>query len=82
MIKRTFTMCVHEDEYGYWCEFPELRGCFTDGNNMEELIHNAKEAIKFHIEYMKHRNLIKDEIEIDNIESGCIVMQITVQIDQ
>jgi predicted RNase H-like HicB family nuclease len=33
------------DEGGYWGEVPGLPGCASQGETMEELIHNLREAI-------------------------------------
>lgn len=38
---------VHKaDEGGYWAEVPAIKGCFSQGETMEELLENIKEAIK------------------------------------
>lgn len=39
----------HEDTDGLWAEFPNLPGCFTDGESMEELLKNASEAMAGYI---------------------------------
>lgn len=36
---------VHKDENGYWAEVPALKGCFSQGETMEEITENIKEAI-------------------------------------
>ena len=37
---------LHEaKEGGYWAEVPALPGCVTEGDNLEELKSNLKEAI-------------------------------------
>jgi len=37
---------IHEDEDGgYWAEVPVLPGCATQGETMEELLANLREAI-------------------------------------
>ena len=37
---------IHEaEEGGYWAEVPALPGCVTEGDNLEELKSNLKEAI-------------------------------------
>lgn len=47
MEKRTYCMFVHKgDKSGYWCEFPDLPGCMTDGDNLEELTKNAADALE------------------------------------
>jgi len=42
----TFQGIVHEaEEGGYWAEVPSLPGCATQGETMEELEFNIKDAI-------------------------------------
>lgn len=38
---------VHEaEEGGYWAEVPAIPGCATQGETMEELLANLREAIE------------------------------------
>jgi predicted RNase H-like HicB family nuclease len=38
---------VHEaEEGGFWAEVPTIAGCATQGDTMEELLHNLREAIE------------------------------------
>ncbi len=38
---------VHEaEEGGFWAEVPTVPGCATEGDSMEELIQNLREAIE------------------------------------
>jgi predicted RNase H-like HicB family nuclease len=38
---------IHEDESGgYWAELPAIPGCATQGDTMEELLANLREAIE------------------------------------
>ncbi len=38
---------VHEaEEAGYWAEVPAIPGCATQGDSMEELMLNLREAIE------------------------------------
>jgi predicted RNase H-like HicB family nuclease len=38
---------IHEaEEGGYWAEVPEIPGCATQGETIEELIRNLTEAIE------------------------------------
>ena len=40
-------VAVHEArEGGYWAEVPAIPGCATQGETMEELIDNVREAIE------------------------------------
>jgi predicted RNase H-like HicB family nuclease len=38
---------VHEvEEGGFWAEVPAIPGCATQGETMDELLHNVHEAIE------------------------------------
>lgn len=37
---------IHDDADGLWAEFPDLPGCFTQGDTQIELLTNASEAIE------------------------------------
>lgn len=38
---------VHEaEESGYWADVPAIPGCATQGETMEELLQNLREAIE------------------------------------
>lgn len=36
---------VHKEDNGYWAEVPALKGCYSQGDTIEELKENIKEAI-------------------------------------
>ena len=36
---------LHKEKNGYWAEVPALKGCFSQGETIEELTENIKEAI-------------------------------------
>lgn len=42
----TIRHLAKEDGGGYFIEFPDLPGCMTDGETIEEAIENGKEAIR------------------------------------
>ena len=49
-------MVVHEaEEGGYWASFPELPGCFTQGESLAELRTRAQEAVAGHLAAMRER---------------------------
>ena len=39
----------HKDDGSIWVEFPDLEGCFTDGETIEEAIENASDALGLYI---------------------------------
>jgi predicted RNase H-like HicB family nuclease len=42
---------VHaEEDGGYWAEVPDLPGCLTQGDTLDEVYHNLTEAIACHLD--------------------------------
>lgn len=44
------------EEGGYWVEFPDLKGCFTQGETLEEAREHAVEALTLWLEVHFERN--------------------------
>ena len=43
---QSFAVVIHEEpEGGFWGEVPELPGCYSQGDTMDELKDNIREAI-------------------------------------
>jgi len=48
-----YAVVVHEEpEGGYWAEVPALPGCYSQGESVEELLENVREAISGVLEVM------------------------------
>ena len=45
-----FSVVIERDVNGYFAFCPELQGCYTQGDNYEEVLENIKDAIRLHIE--------------------------------
>jgi len=41
---------IHDDPDGFWIEFPDLKGCVTQGDTMEQLMAMAEEALSLYLE--------------------------------
>jgi antitoxin HicB len=41
---------LHKEGSGYWLEFPDLPGCFTQGKSRAEALENAREALSLWLE--------------------------------
>ncbi len=53
---RTYTVVVHADpEGGFWAEVPALAGCYSQGDTLEELKDNIREAIVGVLEVLKEQ---------------------------
>jgi len=50
---------IEKDEYGYYAYCPELSGCQTQGDSIDEVLINIKEAAELYLE-----TLPKDEIMV------------------
>ena len=57
-ISYKVSVIIEKDEYGYYAYCPELEGCQTQGDSLEEVLSNIKEAIRLYLE-----TLSKDEIK-------------------
>ncbi len=44
------SIVIEKDEYGYYAYSPELEGCQSQGDSLEEAIANIKEAIELYLE--------------------------------
>jgi predicted RNase H-like HicB family nuclease len=42
-----FAIVIHQEPAGgYWAEVPALPGCYSEGETVEELVSNVREAIE------------------------------------
>ncbi len=49
-----YNVIIEQDEDGiYFAEVPDLPGCFTQGETLDELEKNVKEAIELYLEIKK-----------------------------
>ena len=46
------------EEGGYWAEVPTIPGCITEGDSIEEVIANLKDAIEGWLDVANSRNII------------------------
>ncbi|OGW62881.1 MAG: hypothetical protein A2V83_08345 [Nitrospirae bacterium RBG_16_64_22] len=46
------SVVIEKDEHGYYAYCPELEGCQSQGQSLEEAIGNIKEAIDLYLETM------------------------------
>jgi predicted RNase H-like HicB family nuclease len=51
-----YAVVIHEDpKTGYWAEVPALPGCYSQGETIDELMVNVREAIAGVLEVMKEQ---------------------------
>ncbi len=62
---------IEKDEHGYYACCPELEGCQTQGDSLEEVSNNIKEAIELYLETLSEdeiRAFLSKEILTTSIE--------------
>ena len=53
----SFSVVIHEDpEGGFWAEVPALPGCYSQGETIDELRENIREAITGMLEVMSKQD--------------------------
>jgi predicted RNase H-like HicB family nuclease len=82
-MKKTYTFVIHysmmkytvilepDDEgKGFTVEVPALPGCITEGDNIEDALSNAKEAIELFIETLKEIGKpIPEDVPVSDIRT-------------
>jgi len=49
-MSRKATVIIEKDEHGFYAWCPELKGCQSQGDTLEQAIANIKEAIELYLE--------------------------------
>ncbi|OGP47167.1 MAG: hypothetical protein A2022_00400 [Deltaproteobacteria bacterium GWF2_42_12] len=65
------SIVIEKDERGYYAYCPELEGCQTQGDSLEEVVANMKEAIELYLETLSENEIkesLSKEILITTIE--------------
>ena len=51
------SIVIEKDEYGYYVYSPELEGCHSQGDSLEEAMANIKEAIELYLETLSEEEI-------------------------
>jgi len=65
------TVIIEKDEFGYYAYCPELKGCHTQGDSLDEVLKNIKEAVELYLETLdeeEKRILLNKEILTTSLE--------------
>jgi len=65
------SVVIEKDEHGYYAYCPELEGCHAQGDTLEEVMANIKEAIELYLETLSEdeRNIyLSKEILTTSLE--------------
>lgn len=64
-----YTIIIHQDTRGgYWADAPELPGCVSQGETLEELKQNMQEAIEGYLAVMLEEGRKPEEgVRVDEV---------------
>ena len=65
------TVIIEKDEFGYYTYCPELKGCHTQGDTLDEVLKNIKEAVELYLETLdeeERKILLNKEIFTASLE--------------
>ena len=65
------SIVIEKDEFGYYAYCPELKGCQTQGDSLEEVTENIREAVELYLETLsptEKQELLKKEISTMTLE--------------
>ena len=69
MVNYTFTVIIEKDEDGFYvAEVPDLKGCYTQGKTLEEVLKNLREVIELCLE--------AEKVEIPKKQAGKVIIQV------
>lgn len=70
-MKTAYPAIVHAEEGGYWVEFPDLEGCFSEGETLADAIQNASDALGGYLCSMMDRSIEAPEAsDVKGIDAG------------
>lgn len=64
-MSKRLNIIIEKDEFGYYAYCPDLDGCQTQGESLDEVTENIKEAIELYLETLtesEKQNLTTREI--------------------
>lgn len=70
-MTRKASVVIEKDEHGFYAWCPELKGCQSQGDTLEEAVANVKEAIELYLETLpadERHDLLSREILTTAVE--------------
>jgi predicted RNase H-like HicB family nuclease len=70
-MTRKASVVIEKDEHGFYAWCPELKGCQSQGDSLEDAVANIKEAIELYLEtlpYEEREDLLSREILTTTVE--------------
>lgn len=74
-MSKRLNIIIEKDEHGYYAYCPDLEGCQTQGDSLDEVTENIKEAIELYLETLSETeklNLTAREIITTSYEVSIV----------
>lgn len=79
---KIYPAIFHKEE-SYWVEFPNLDGCVTDGDSLEEAMENAQESMGLYLAaLLEEGQSLPDASDIREIKSEDVVSYVSVDVNK
>lgn len=79
---KIYPAIFHEEET-YWVEFPDLKGCVTEGSTLEEAMENAQEAMGLYLAALLEENQpLPQATNIKEIKTKDVVSFVSVDVNK
>jgi predicted RNase H-like HicB family nuclease len=67
-MKREFYVLIERDEDGFFVgEVPQLRGCYTQGRTLDELLKNIQEVIELCLEELPELQNLPEFVGVQKV---------------
>ena len=79
-MKTAYPAVIHEENGSFWVEFPDLEGCFSDGNTLADAISNASDALGGYLCSLMDRDITfppASDARSIHPDDGCVSIIIT-----
>ncbi len=58
-MSKRLNIIIEKDEFGYYAYCPDLEGCQSQGDTLDEVTENIKEAIELYLETLSDTDKIR-----------------------
>ena len=70
-MKLIYPAVFHQEDNAYWVEFPDLEGCNSFGDTLEETLSNAREALEgYSISLIEHKEKLPAPSDIGSLKTS------------
>ena len=81
-MTKIYPAVFHKEET-YWVEFPDLEGCVTEGESLEEAMENAQEAMGLYLSALLEENQpLPEASDIKRIKTKDVVSYVSVDVNK